>query len=63
MQKWEYLHAVFGVGVVEKINGKKPESKFDGKCDTASFLRMVGDEGWELVAMTDRGMVFKRPIP
>ena len=66
MQRWEYMVWRISSGLGEKdarvrtVDGKE----FDSKERPALYeaLRRAGDDGWELVAVTDSlGMVFKRP--
>lgn len=60
MQKWEYLKAKkVGVKVLALNN---VEQKYDG--ELPMLLNRLGEEGWELVAVTDdNSFYFKRPKP
>lgn len=53
MQKWEYL-CIGAEELPEEILFSKPSSE---------FLNTFGEDGWELVAMSDGDILFKRPKP
>ena len=64
VQKWEYLEVtrVMRTGVAGAANGQSTATGTGNNPEWITYIAQLGDQGWELVAVTDNySYIFKRP--